>query len=279
MNAAVCSANAAAAFLEAGDVGQSLQAGLRAIAACPEYPKAHHRVVRSLLATADGDAAGASRRQVDSVLNTATAVELFGQHLPSVALTLFAAGLVDYEQLRARQAWCLQRMLERDRPFEVQLTFSLVPMDRDRVPIDERGQWLVMSIGYWMPDDSEERSHNAVRTEIVDASGGSALEQPPNGHATATALAACIRLIPEWITDIRSGRNIFALEGLRSHQDLRPIENLEGLSPALAALLVERDKESDVVAVTRVVLGQGLTEHAQLAVIQPRPDPEGVPGN
>jgi hypothetical protein len=268
MNVAVCSANAAAAYLEAGDIGQSLQAGLCAIVACPEYAKAYHRVIRSLLATADGDPA-TSRHQVDSVLNTATTVELLGQQLPSVALTLFAAGLIEYEQLLARQAWCLQRILERDRPFEVQLTFSLVPMDRYRVSIDERGQWLVMSIGYWMPDDSEERSHNAVRVEIVDASGGNELERPPNGHATGTALAACIRLIPEWITDIQSGRNMFALE-----YSERPMEklNLEGLSSPFASLLVEALQPDDSIDTSRIILGQGLTEHAQLAVIQPRPE-------
>lgn len=54
LNAAICAGNAAAAWLQAGEPERSLAWALTAVAACPEYPKAHHRLVRALQAGARG---------------------------------------------------------------------------------------------------------------------------------------------------------------------------------------------------------------------------------
>ena len=206
-NAAVCAANAAAAFLQAGDPERALEAGLQAAAACPEYAKAHHRVVRALQAGARGDLRGeapaemvaaqletlramraeaaaedgaeenlgqlddliaqleadalalsaggpgmeedgsiAKRELVASMLDVAAAVESTARLLPSVDIALFGAGQIGYEQLRARQAWRLQRTLERERVAAVELRFSLVPFKVSGLDTDGRGSWLMMAL-------------------------------------------------------------------------------------------------------------------------------------
>ena len=52
-------------------------------------------------------------------------------------------------------------------------------------------------------------THNAIRFEFVDGTGGDSLERPPNGHPTAAALAACTLLIPAWIGELMRGERPF----------------------------------------------------------------------
>ena len=55
-NGAICAANAAAAYLKLeGRAEDALKCGLQAVACCPEYPKASHRVVSAVKAGARGD--------------------------------------------------------------------------------------------------------------------------------------------------------------------------------------------------------------------------------
>jgi hypothetical protein len=53
-NAAIAASNAAAAYLKLDDAEKALRCGLRAVSYCPEYPKAHHRVVAAVKAGARG---------------------------------------------------------------------------------------------------------------------------------------------------------------------------------------------------------------------------------
>ena len=59
------------------------------------------------------------------------------------------------------------------------------------------------------PGPRAQVTHNAIRFEFVDGTGGDSLERPPNGHPTAAALDACTLLIPAWIGELMRGERPF----------------------------------------------------------------------
>lgn len=148
MNAAICAAEASAAWLAAGHPELALTKGLAAVAWCAEYPTAHQAVVRALKAGAqgrltagqvpatisasDGTQMGAVARSsghdlcgeqgaieqaiiVRCVLDESRQLEKSLAREPNTHLALFACGQIDAAQLEARLAWREQRALERDR--------------------------------------------------------------------------------------------------------------------------------------------------------------------
>jgi hypothetical protein len=164
-------ARTAARRVEAASCEAALAAALRACSYCPEYAKAHHRVVRAVKAGARGQFAAKIRGQdlggelVDSrpilgdLLDTATSIQqmiMLFEGASSVALALFCTGQISLPMLAARQEWHLRRLLEDERPRSLHLSFSLVPCTvaghggfPEATPENaRRGQWLMLGLSY-----------------------------------------------------------------------------------------------------------------------------------
>ena len=114
LNAAICAANEAAAWIKVGSEysDRALGAALRAVACCPEYPKGYHRALQAARSCGDQTSlklANILTRRCSSI------TKCVGLH-PSVAHGLFAAGEISLPMMQARLAWREQRTLEHVRP-------------------------------------------------------------------------------------------------------------------------------------------------------------------
>ena len=210
---ATCYANRAAAALKeaeacTGKRNQELRQSLlrdalldaeSAREACPEYVKGHFRAAQALRALGGRDAEAAR-------LDTATESFKLGiAHLPWYALALVPIGWLDVVSLErvyqpAFERHVLARIAANNNSGQgVGVFASLVPF--------ASGQWLCVSLEYQpfsraasvrlepeggrsTPASFGCRKVDGVQFKRVDRENADALEAPPNGHASSTALKA-----------------------------------------------------------------------------------------
>ena len=174
--AAIAWANRAQALLLDGKPKAALRSAKRATQANPEYLKGHHREMKALEALGKVTAAREIQQEMQEY-------ELARMMYPTEAVALLSSGWITWERaslvygpVRFRAAADAVRTAgEADENMRIEARASIVPF--------EGGQLLMLTLVYGLDSEIE-----CMDFRMVDHTNGHLADQPPNGHASASAL-------------------------------------------------------------------------------------------
>ena len=188
--AAICLSNRAAALLKLGNPEQALASAQKACKTCPEYLKGRRRVQSAH--TALGDAA-AARKLGKEIWQYETALKNFAWN--GIAL-LFSEWISEWDFICVyepkRQKFFARRLAG---VFGVGGSASLVPFGG--------GQWMMLALNY-MDESFTRQKVDCYHFCPVDNANDDALDEPPHGRASSTALKHVPRLLPRFLARLEA---------------------------------------------------------------------------
>ena len=208
---AICCANRSAAWLLDGNFEEALTDARRATDADPGYVKGHRRERAALVKLSRV----AEAREKDEELQIYDRAK---DAYPAESLALIAAGWLSFERASfiygpLRFDACLEELRAGGGFRECEARPSLVPF--------QGGQCLMLSLCYGWPRDF---CVQCVDWVLVDAEHADLAEQPPNGTASAMALAHAPTRIANFVHEVDAyGFDVVAVmlgQGLTDHVDL-----------------------------------------------------------
>ena len=194
---AICLSNAAAALLKAGKPKDALEEVLDAVAICPEYVKAHHRLVSCWRAVGKVSEAADLEKQLGML-------KWMREQMAWVGLNLVCVGWIGtlaYEQIYGPAYFKHECAKIAEIKKKVTVLASLVPVGD--------AQWLTVGVEYrslgvsMMEGGPPERRHDCMHMVQLDHENGGIVQSPPHGRASKKAIERFPRAILGFLRKLR----------------------------------------------------------------------------
>lgn len=189
--AAIALANRSAAKMAEKNFNGALKDGLRAAKLCPEYVKAHHRILKAYQALGDNDNA---KDKSEEIKDFEATINLF----PFQALPLLCAGWITWEEalviyLPANRKEAARRIIASLGPTKktIGITCSLVPF--------QGGQHLLIGARYTVGGEICQRKIDCIDFGICDNENEEMLNELPHGRASEISVSRVLNYVSQCI--------------------------------------------------------------------------------